>query len=209
MITVTDLSVRYETTMALEGVSFSTPAGRLLALTGASGAGKTTLLWSIAGLISPDAGTVAFEDETLGVEQVSLIPQGNALVSVLTAQENLTVPLLAAGVDPGEATERATAALERLGVEGQARQLVEQLSGGQRQRVAIARAIAARPRILLADEITSDLDARNRDLALEILRQEAERGVAVVFATHDPEAAAHCDARLHLIDGRVENPGTA
>jgi putative ABC transport system ATP-binding protein len=204
MITVTDLSVRFGSTVALEQVSFSTPAGRLLALTGASGAGKTTLLWSIAGLITPDTGTVAFGDEPIAAEQVSLIPQGNALVSVLTASENVTVPLLAAGGDPAEVTQQATAALERLGVEGQAGQLVEQLSGGQRQRVAIARAVAARPRILLADEITSDLDARNRDLALEVLRHEAERGAVVVFATHDAEAAAYCDARLHLVDGRVE-----
>ena len=207
MITVTDLSVHHGSTMALAEVSFATPAGRLLALTGASGAGKTMLLWSIAGLITPRTGTVSFHDEPIDGDGVSLIPQGNALVSVLTARENITVPLLAAGVEPDEATERAVAALERLGVEGQARQLVEQLSGGQRQRVAIARAIAARPRILLADEITSDLDARNRDLALEVLRQEADGGAAVVFATHDPEAAAYCDAQLHLVDGRLD-PGS-
>ena len=137
---------------------------------------------------------------------VHLIPQGNGLASVLTAHENAAVALLAAGVEATEAAERADAALEELGVAAQAEQLAEELSGGQRQRVAIARGLAMRSTVLLADEVTSDLDTENRDRVLQLLRQEAARGAAVVFATNDIEAASLCDTRIHLSDGKVENP---
>lgn len=199
MIVATGVTVEYGSTVALDKVTCEVVAGRLLAVTGASGAGKTSLLWSIAGLVPLRSGAVEVADGA----STHLIPQGNGLVSVLTARENVTVPLLSAGCDVEEATRRADAALERLGVDGQAEQLTEQLSGGQRQRVAIARGVAMRPAILLADEVTSDLDSANRDLVLDLLREEARRGAAVVFATHDPEAAEHCDEELHLVDGRA------
>jgi putative ABC transport system ATP-binding protein len=94
--------------------------------------------------------------------------------------------------------------LERLGLSGQADQLVEGLCGGQQQRAAIARGLARRGQVLLADEVTSELDAANRQKVLDLLRAEARRGAVVVFATHDPDAAAACDAELHLVDGRAE-----
>ncbi|GAA4902149.1 ABC transporter ATP-binding protein [Stackebrandtia albiflava] len=197
-MTVTGLSVSYGDLVALRDVSFHAPAGSLLAVTGASGAGKTSLLWAMAGLVAPRAGTVARSPEAA---TVALIPQGNGLAMVLTARENLLVALLAAGVGRRDAAARADAALERLGVDGQSGQLVDELSGGQRQRVAIARGLAMTADVLLADEITSDLDPRNRDVAMEVLREEARRGAAVVFATHDPRAAADCDGELRLVDG--------
>ena len=112
--------------------------------------------------------------------------------------------LLAGGASPTEARRVTAECLERLGLSGQADQLVEELSGGQQQRTAIARGLALRGAVLLADEVTSELDAGNRQKVLDLLHAEAERGAAVVFATHDPEAAAACDAELHLTDGRAE-----
>jgi putative ABC transport system ATP-binding protein len=135
-------------------------------------------------------------------ERVVLVPQDNGLAAILTAAENLQVVLLAAGLAPADARRSTVAALDRLGLGPQADQLVEELSGGQQQRTAIARGLALQGDVLLADEVTSELDAQNRQKVLELLHAEAERGAAVVFATHDPEAAAACDAELHLVDGR-------
>lgn len=199
MIVATDVTVHYGATVALDRVSCEATAGRLLAVTGASGAGKTSLLWSIAGLVPLRAGSV---DVAEGAS-THLVPQDNGLVSVLTARENVTIPLLAAGCGPKEAKRRAEESLIRLGVESQGEQLTEQLSGGQRQRVAVARAIAMRPSVLLADEVTSDLDGVNRDLVLTVLRDQAEQGAAVLVATHDIEVAEYCDDELHLVDGKA------
>ncbi|MBX6357315.1 MAG: ATP-binding cassette domain-containing protein [Micromonosporaceae bacterium] len=181
----------------------------MLAVTGPSGAGKTTLLSAMAGLLRPVRGTVAVDgtplrDRDHAVSQrVVLVPQDNGLAAILTAEENLHVVLIAAGLPPVEARRVTAQALDRLGLSGQANQLVEELSGGQQQRTAIARGLALRGDVLLADEVTSELDAANRQRVLDLLREEAERGAAVVFATHDPEAAATCDAELHLVDGRA------
>jgi putative ABC transport system ATP-binding protein len=192
---------------ALLDVSATAVPGRMLAVTGPSGAGKTTLLWAMAGLLRPSRGTVTVDgtplrdrDHAVG-QRVVLIPQDNGLATILTAGENVQVALVAVGAPPGDARRLTAEALERLGLTGQSDQLVEELSGGQQQRAAIARGIALRGDVLLADEVTSELDAANRQRVLDLLREEARRGAAVVLATHDPEAAAACDAELHLVDG--------
>lgn len=193
----------------LRDVSVSVAPGQLLAVTGPSGAGKTTLLSAMAGLLRPERGSVTVDgtplrDRDHAVSQrVVLVPQDNGLATILTAEENLQVALVSAGLAPAEARRLTVQALDRLGLSGQAGQLVEELSGGQQQRTAIARGLALRGDVLLADEVTSELDAANRQRVLELLREEAERGAAVVFATHDPEAAATCDVELHLVDGRA------
>jgi len=194
----------------LRDVTLTVRPGHLLAVTGPSGAGKTTLLSAMAGLLRPIGGSISLGGEPLrgrdhAVDRkVVLVPQDNGLAAILTAGENLQVALIAVGMSPAAARRAGAAALDRLGLAGQSDQLVEELSGGQQQRTALARALALHGDVLLADEVTSELDAANRQLVLDLLRAEADRGAAVVFATHDSEAAAACDAELHLLDGRAE-----
>jgi putative ABC transport system ATP-binding protein len=207
---VEQVTVAYDRHVVLREVTVTAQPGRMLAVTGPSGAGKTTLLWAMAGLVRPVSGTVtvggvALRDRDQAVaEEVVLVPQDNGLAPILTAGENVQVALVACGVKPPEARRRTVESLEWVGLAEQSDQLVEELSGGQQQRTALARGLALRGSVLLADEVTSELDAQNRQRVLDLLRAEADRGAAVVFATHDPEAAAACDAEVHLLDGLAE-----
>jgi putative ABC transport system ATP-binding protein len=206
-LVVDGVHVAYGGRVVLADVSVAVEPGRILAVTGPSGAGKTTLLSTMAGLMRPVRGSVALggtalrsRDQAVGLGVV-IVPQENGLAPILTASENVQIALVACGVRPAQARRRTAEALERVGLADQANQLVEELSGGQQQRTALARGLALRGGVLLADEVTSELDAQNRARVMELLRSEAVRGAAVVFATHDPEAAAACDAELHLVDG--------
>ncbi len=196
----------------LREVSLSVASGRMLAVTGSSGAGKTTLLSALAGLLRPVSGQVTVDglpvrDRDHAVEaRVVLIPQHNGLTPILTAAENVQVALLAAGASASEARRVGAEALAAVGLEGQADQLVEELSGGQQQRAAIARGLALHGSVIIADEVTSELDAANRENVLRLLRAEAHRGAVVVFATHDAQAAAICDDEIHLVDGYAVTP---
>jgi putative ABC transport system ATP-binding protein len=193
----------------LDGVSLTALPGRMLAVTGSSGSGKTTLLSVLGGLVPPSDGTVAFGDEPVGTRTgeprpgTAFVLQTYGLVPSLTAEENVAIALRARRVKPAEASRRALAALDRVGVGDLAERMVQELSGGQLQRVAVARALAVEPDVLLADEPTSELDEHNRDLVVAEIRAEAERGAVVVLATHDPDVADACDDELHLVDGRV------
>jgi putative ABC transport system ATP-binding protein len=206
-ITMDRVSVAYDRTVVLREITVHTVPGKILAVTGPSGAGKTTLLWAMAGLVKPAGGTVSMDGAPLRnrdhavAEKIVLVPQDNGLAPILTAAENVQVALVANGVKPPEARRRTAESLEWLGLSEQSDQLVEELSGGQQQRTAVARGLALRGTVLLADEVTSELDAQNRQRVIDLLRAEADRGAAVVFATHDPEAAAACDGELHLLDG--------
>jgi putative ABC transport system ATP-binding protein len=210
-----ELRVVHDGRAAVDGVTLEVRPGQVLAVTGPSGAGKTTLLWALAGLHPPDSGTVRLTradgapvDVTTDSPRdayaragVVIVPQGNALATVLTATENVVVPLLAAGVPADHAHGLAATTLDEVGLATSGTQLVEELSGGQQQRVAVARGLAQRGTVVLADEPTSELDAVNRARVVALLRAEADRGATVVMATHDPQAAEACDGELHLDDG--------
>ena len=204
-----EIEVRYDGVPALASLTLRVPGGRILAVTGPSGAGKTTLLWAMAGALDPDRGRVEVDGVPVGTRAaaaargIAIVPQGNGLAAVLTAYENIVVPLLDTGVTVENAEARAREALSVVGLEEWAEHLVEELSGGQQQRVAVARALAVRAGVLLADEPTSDLDGRNREVVLTALRAAADRGAVVVLATHDPEAAAAADGELALDAGEA------
>ena len=204
-----DVTVRYGETVAVRGASFQAFSGEFIAVTGHSGAGKSSLLWAIAGAVPAEGAVLLGEDvvrdragaAALGIE---VIPQGSALAVLLSARENIELPLLARGVEPSEARHRASVALAAVGLEESGSHLAEELSGGQQQRVAVARGLALRGRVLLADEPTSELDHDNRERVLALLRAEAQHGAIVVMATHDPEAAQEADGELRLDDGACE-----
>ena len=210
-LVATGLGVAYGDRVAVQPLDLHVSSGSMVAVTGPSGAGKSSLLWALAGALRPAVadvtGTVEVDgqqvddrDEAAGAGVV-LVPQRNGLSPTLSAEESILVPLLALGVGAKEASARVAEELGRVGLSDFGRHLVDQLSGGQQQRVALARAFALRPRVLLADESTSDLDAGNRELMITALREQAARGAAVVLATHDPEAAAQTDAVLALDEG--------
>jgi ABC-type lipoprotein export system ATPase subunit len=189
----------------LDSVSVSVAPGEALAVVGPSGSGKSSLLALLAGLEPPDSGSVRRDrDGTPGPD--GLVLQGYGLVSVLTAAENVEAPLQAGALGRlgrGEVRQRAAAALDSVGLTEVADHLVEELSGGQQQRAAVARALAIDPVVLFADELTAELDHEWKARVVELVLGVAGRGGIVVLATHDPEIAARCDHRLHLVDGRV------
>jgi ABC-type lipoprotein export system ATPase subunit len=195
-------------------------AGRLTAVTGPSGSGKTTLLHLLAGTDLPTAGEVIVLGEAvsalgrderarLRAQHVALVSQETGLVPFLTAAENVALGLALRGVDTQEASARAAESLAEVGLAGVGERRVADLSAGQRERVAVARAVAARPRLLLADEPTARLDQANAlGVARLLLSLARETGAAVVCATHDPLLVEHADERLDL-ERRGQQPRAA
>lgn len=204
-----DLQVRFGAVVAVRRAELRVRPGELVGVTGPSGAGKTSLLAALAGVVAPAEGAALLDEQPVRDRDdavsrgVVLIPQGNALLRILSALENVAVPLVAGRLDPAEVRALAESALRSVGLAEATDQLLEELSGGQQQRVAVARGLAQRGRFVLADEPTSELDAANRVRVMGLLRAEASRGAGVLVATHDPEAAAMCDAELHLSDGTL------
>jgi putative ABC transport system ATP-binding protein len=216
MLELTDVEVRYDDLVAVRPLSLRQPSGTMLAVTGPSGAGKTSLLWAMCRAARPAYGEVRVGDRAIADHDaaldagVVLIPQGNGLSRILTATENIVVPLAArppqdaGNGGAGSPVAEAEHALAAVGMAESGTHLVEELSGGQQQRVAVARGIAQRGSVLLADEPTSELDATNRDKVLALLRAEADRGAVVVLATNDVEAAEVCDAHARLHEGVLD-----
>ncbi len=205
----------YGERIILAGVSLRIEAGERVALTGPSGSGKTTLLNLLGGVDRADSGRILFE----GRETGSLGPDGLSdlrrtafgtvfqffhLLPTLSAAENVELPLQLNGVATADRSRRVRELLERVGVSHRAQALPGEMSGGEMQRVAIARAVAHRPRLLLADEPTGNLDSRNGAVILELLREISdETRTALVLVTHSAEAAAICHREIRLRDGRV------
>ncbi|HEU4449040.1 MAG TPA: ATP-binding cassette domain-containing protein [Gaiellaceae bacterium] len=195
---------------ALSDLDATFAGGLLTAVTGPSGSGKTTLLHLLAGVDSPTGGEIRVLGRRLAsldrdalarfrAEHVGLVGQGTELVPFHTAAENVELGLVLRGLDAGEAAGRAAEALAAVGLAAAAARPVADLSSGQRERVAVARAVAARPRLLLADEPTARLDQANAlAVAQLLLRLARETGTAVVCATHDPLLVEHADERLDL-----------
>jgi len=199
---------------ALTGVSLEVAAGRLTAVTGPSGSGKTTLLNLLGGLDRPTSGRVLLDDtrvlselpeaEVLAVRRrrIGYVFQTFGLIPVLSAAENVEVPLRLAQVEPKERSRRVAEALERVGLARHAHQRPHELSGGQQQRVGIARAVVAGPDILIADEPTGQLDSDTAATIMDLIVELAhERGLAAVVSTHDPALVARADHVVRLLDG--------
>jgi ABC-type lipoprotein export system ATPase subunit len=179
-----------------------------IAIMGPSGSGKSTLLHLIAGLETPTAGTIAWpalgDRASLRPGPVAIVFQGPSLLPPLDVVENVALPLVLAGIGQAEARERASAALARLDLTDLHAKLPEELSGGQMQRVAIARALAQRPRLLLADEPTGQLDQHTAAHVVEVLMDVAsETEAALVVSTHDPAVADRLDQHWPVADGRL------
>ena len=219
LVQTRDLTKRYhkggQTITPLDGVTLDVEAGEFVSLMGSSGTGKSTLLNLIAGIDRPDAGSIAVAGTEITrlsrtrlagwrAAHVGYIFQTHHLIPVLTAYENVELPLLLLPLSRHQRRKRAEIAIEAVGLLGQAGDYPRQLSGGQEQRVGIARAIVAHPAVVLADEPTGDLDPETSARILTLLqRLNAELSVTLLMVTHDREAAAVAPRRLRLEHGKL------
>ncbi len=203
---------------ALRGVSLEVQAGEYVAIAGPSGSGKSTLLQLIGGIDVPTAGEVEIlgtrldslsdrELTRLRLTRLGFIFQRFHLLPVLTARENVELPMAEAGVSVRERRARALELLAYVGLEPRAGHRATQLSGGEMQRVAIARALANRPVLLLADEPTGELDAATGADILSLFRRLNQDGTTLVVVTHDEHLASEAGRIIHMLDGRVADPG--
>jgi putative ABC transport system ATP-binding protein len=204
---------------ALRNVSFRIPRGEIVALSGRSGSGKTTLLNCVSGLDVPTAGTVLLDgDPVTGLDEagrtgmrrdsMAFVFQTFGLLPHLTIAENVGLPLRLLRHDPAHREERVAHLLDLVGLAGRGRSRPDQLSGGQQQRVAIARALANKPRLLIADEPTGQLDAATGAAIMDLIRAavHAENATALI-ATHDVAVQASADRILHIADGTLGRRG--
>src|SRR5216117_2669304 len=201
-------------THALSGIHLDIPKGEYISIAGPSGCGKSTLL-SILGLLDtpsdgeyvlnehPVANLSMSERARIRNREVGFIFQSFNLIGDLTVYENVELPLTYRGMNSSERKQRVTNALESVGMGHRAKHLPSQLSGGQQQRVAVARAVGGQPSILLADEPTGNLDSKNGEAVMELLRELNRGGATICMVTHDPRYASHTDRTIHLFDGRI------
>jgi len=201
---------------ALDGISLEIPKGAYAVIMGPSGSGKSTLLHLIGGLDRPTSGDLLVDGRLIGQmaddevtlfrrTKIGFVFQFFNLLPTLTALENVALPLVLDGVAKAEADRRAEALLEKVGLEAREHHLPEEMSGGEIQRIAVARALAFNPPLLLADEPTGNLDSKNGEAVLSLLREiNKNDGCTVVMVTHSEEAANYGERRILLKDGRVE-----
>ncbi|MBP1704115.1 MAG: transporter related [Chloroflexi bacterium] len=201
---------------ALAGVDFLVEKGEFVAIMGPSGSGKSTLLHMIGGLDQPSGGEILLAGSRLSQlkdKKVTLLRRRNIgfvfqffnLLPTLSAEENITLPLLIDGQNPKDYQGRLESLLQLTGLSDRRRHKPEQLSGGEQQRVALARALITEPAILLADEPTGNLDSKTGTAIMELLRQSCDQlNQSIVVVTHDPRAAAYADRVVFLRDGRLD-----
>jgi len=201
-------------THALAEVNVQIARGEYVSISGPSGCGKSTLLSIIGLLDTPTGGKYLLNGrqvETLTMaerahvrnREIGFIFQSFNLIGDLTIYENVELPLTYRGMGSAERKERVIAALERVEMAHRAKHLPSQLSGGQQQRVAVARAVAGSPSILLADEPTGNLDSKNGEAVMSLLKELHGEGATICMVTHDPRYALHAERAVHLFDGRV------
>lgn len=217
IISARGLRVSFGQTVALAGVDIDIAAGQSVAIMGASGSGKTTLLHTLAGILTPDVGTVDLatpmgpvrvsslsdaERTRLRRERFGFVFQEGMLIPELTALENVALSLMLQGASRGAATQHAAGWLRALGLAGLEDRRIGQLSGGQAQRVAIARAQVTDAQVVFADEPTGALDSTTGAAVLDaLLGSTASRGSSIVIVTHDAAVAARCTRTVHMRDG--------
>jgi putative ABC transport system ATP-binding protein len=201
-------------THALSGIHLDIRDGEYVSIAGPSGCGKSTLL-SILGLLdTPSDGSYALKGHEVANlsfadrarirnREIGFIFQSFNLIGDLTVYENVELPLTYRGMSAGDRKTLVTQALDRVGMAHRAKHLPSQLSGGQQQRVAVARALAGKPAILLADEPTGNLDSRNGEAVMNLLKELHAGGATICMVTHDERFAQHADRTVHLFDGRV------
>jgi putative ABC transport system ATP-binding protein len=201
-------------THALANVHLQIMPGEYVAIGGPSGCGKTTLLSLLGLLDTPTSGEYFLDGKPVATltpsdrarirnREIGFIFQAFNLIGDLTVAENVELPLTYRGMSSGERRQRVQDALERVGMSHRMKHYPSQLSGGQQQRVAVARAIAGKPLILLADEPTGNLDSRNGEQVMALLKELHGEGATICMVTHDPRYARHADRTLHLFDGQV------
>lgn len=207
----------YGSTPALDGASFSVHPGEVVAVLGPSGSGKSTLLHCLAGIVTPDRGTITYagrelsamsdaERSALRRTDFGFVFQFGRLVPEMTCLENVALPLRLNGVRRKDAERTARHWLERLEVEGVASRRPGEVSGGQGQRVAVARALAPAPKVVFADEPTGALDSLNGERVMELLTEAARSTrAAVVLVTHEARVAAYSDRDVTVRDGRTRD----
>ena len=205
---------------ALRDVSFAATGGEYIAIMGPSGSGKSTLLNIIGLLDRPDGGTYELDSimtTTLDDRQqaevrrhkIGFVFQFFHLVPRLSAEQNIELPLMLAGIDRDERHSRVHEALAAFGISDRARHRPDQLSGGQRQRVAIARATIMKPSVILADEPTGNLDRASGNDVVEILEDLNRQGITLLMVTHDPELGNRAGRCIRMVDGRIEEDTAA
>lgn len=215
LLNVQGLRKRFGAAMALDGIDFSLAAGEFLTLLGPSGSGKTTTLMSIAGFVTPTAGTIQYRGRDIVRQQpedrgFGMVFQGYALFPHMTVEQNVRFPLSIRGMSKDEARRLALQALDRVQLATFSSRYPRQLSGGQQQRVALARALVYQPEVLLLDEPLSALDKKLRtDLQWELRKLNKESGASFLYVTHDQEEALSMSDRIAIFNhGRIAQIGT-
>ena len=218
MLKVTDLKKSFFTeeieTVALAGVSFEVKEGEFVAIMGPSGCGKSTLLNILGLLDNPTSGEYMLLDKEVGNLRerdrtyfrrgnIGFVFQSFNLIDEMNVSENIELPLIYMGVKPAERKERVKKMLERMDMTHRAKHFPQQLSGGQQQRVAIARALVSNPKLILADEPTGNLDSKNGQEVMNLLRELNSDGTTVIMVTHSQHDASYAQRILCLFDGKL------